>query len=44
MEYRLKRAREAMPKIETIDFSKRPAEAQIREKLPHGVQHALQAF
>lgn len=38
VEYRLKRARDAMPNIETIDFSKRSAEEQIREKLPYGEQ------
>ena len=39
VEYRLKRARDAMPKVETIDFSKRPAEEQIREKVPQGEQY-----
>ena len=36
MEYRLKRAKEAMPNIECINFKERPIYDQVREKLPHG--------
>ena len=39
MEYRLKHAKEKMPDIECIDFSKRSAEEQIKEKVPYGALH-----
>ena len=36
VEYRLKRAKEAMPNIECINFKDRPIYDQVREKLPYG--------
>jgi len=36
VEYRLKRAKEAMPNIECINFKDRSIYDQVREKLPYG--------
>ena len=36
MEYRLKRAKEAMPNVECINFKDRSIYDQVREKLPYG--------
>jgi len=39
-EYRLKRAKEAMPQLETINFSKKPTLEQLKELVPHGAYNA----
>jgi len=38
-EYRLKRAKEAMPQLETINFSKKPTLEQLKELVPHGAHN-----
>ena len=38
--YRLERAKDAMPNIETIDFSKRSTTEQLHEMVEHGMRRA----